>query len=157
MIKLIKYERAGKEDFEAVAGVIVNAYKDFVNPDLTKEDLHSKLMKSGHHVNVAREGDEIVGAIIFGLIDSERCGTYGSLTDLGVSKEYRKRGIGTRLLRSAIKDLTKLLGNSEKVIRARIDSSSSYSIVEKLGFEEDIFWGRDDELHVKLELPNWVS
>ncbi len=71
-----------------------------------------------------------VGVIVKGFIKR------GHIVSLAVLPEYRRRGIGTRLMQAALKSLKEEYGAREAYLEVRVSNTPAIRLYEKLGFKK---------------------
>ena len=124
-IVIRKYKSSDKKS-------IIRLWKEIFNPI----DFHNKPeiainMKIKHSDNllfVAEKDKQLVGTVITGF-DGHR----GWIYSLAVSPKYRRRGIGTLLLKKAVNEL-EILGCLKVNLQINGDESDVVNFYKKLGF-----------------------
>jgi ribosomal protein S18 acetylase RimI-like enzyme len=114
-----------------------------------------------HHIKVAKFKDEIIG-VLFWRINEEKHHGIVVIEEFWVDKNYRRKGIGERLLRTVIEDAKKLFESSGYVLRRVLtttaeDNMPARKLYEKVGFEKsaelkDLFGKGETELIYILSL-----
>jgi len=87
---------------------------------------------------VAADGDQIVGYLLCALTTHPTAiGTVAEIDELGVTKTYRRRGIGRRMVETIRQRLQHTVDDLA-VIRARTDRADkpAQAFLRKLGFEQ---------------------
>lgn len=103
-------------------------------PDL--DDIMATYIKAGHVVVVAAEHNTIVGTGI--LVSEDR--QVGRLVRMSVSRQHRRKGIGSALVNHLL-DVARKLGMTKVVIETNNDWVDAIGLYHRCGFAED---GRDD-------------
>lgn len=94
----------------------------------TMDALCSQLEKADSRCVVATEDDTVVGFLAFEQILDE-----GSIVEIAVLPEYRRRGIARSLIKSAIHSAE---GLNVIYLEVRESNSSAIGLYESLGFEK---------------------
>lgn len=92
------------------------------------EERISKLVKNVSISLVARNEDKAVVGVLFGVTDFAY---WLYVTDLGVDRDYEKRGIGTRLMKLA----HELAGGEKDIAVYLIANENAVPFYEKLGMK----------------------
>jgi len=113
-----------------------------------------------HHAKVVRHGRKIIDAIFWNSIEEKHHGIT-NVQDLWVEKSLRK-GLGEKLLRSAIEDMKKLYSNHRHPLRKVLvttgeNNQPARNLYEKVGFNmtatlPDFFAQDENELVYILTL-----
>lgn len=114
-----------------------------------------------HHIKVAKLKDEIIG-VLFWRVNEEKHHGIVVIEDFWVDEKHRRKGIGEKLLRTAIEDAKKLFESSGYVLRRVLvttaeDNVPARKLYEKVGFEKsaelkDLFGKGETELIYILSL-----
>jgi ribosomal-protein-alanine N-acetyltransferase len=102
--------------------------RSFKNP-WKKSYFEYDLKRKGGFLYVAQEKGEILGYVDAWLLGDEL-----HLANIAVKEEYRRQGIGTKLLKKVI-DLGRKYGASYILLEVRLTNTSAQKFYEKLGFE----------------------
>ncbi len=91
-----------------------------------------------HHVLLGKVDGEIQGAC-FWRIEGERYSGLGWIENVWVEEEYRKLGLGEKLLAQAIKDITKYfrmhgIKPRKVVLMTQVERAAARRLYEKVGF-----------------------
>jgi len=115
-----------------------------------------------HHIKVVKHTGRIVGVLFWNVVEEMHHGLT-EIVDLWISEHLRRRGLGERLLRSAIEDMKQLLEKDGYVLRKVMvttgeDNDPARKLYEKVGFEksailEDLFAEGENELVYILTVP----
>ncbi len=100
-----------------------------------------RLVKNAGISLVATDGDKIVG-VCFGITDFAY---WLFITDLGVDRDYERRGIGKRLLSAALE----LAGGERDIIMYTLPNENAVQFYEKFGMK------RSDEV-MELNRVDWT-
>jgi ribosomal protein S18 acetylase RimI-like enzyme len=108
-----------------------------------------------HHVKVIRDERNVVGALFWNVVEEKHHGLV-EVGDLWVDEAFRRRGLGERLLRTAIEDMRKFFAKDKYVLRKVLvttgeDNEPAKKLYEKIGFQEsavlrDLFGKGENEL-----------
>ena len=93
----------------------------------TKESLRSQLDKSDSHCTVAVEDDRIIGFLAFEQVMDE-----GSIVEVAVHPDCRRKGIARSLITAAIQSAE---GLNTVFLEVRESNTPAVSLYESLGFE----------------------
>lgn len=117
------------EDYEAVYALWLSCPgMGLNNLDDSKEGIEQYLTRNPETCFVAVEGDEVVGAILSG-----HDGRRGHIGHTAVRQEYRRQGIGKKLVEAALESLKKQnIRKVSLVVFARNDAGNAFW--EKMGF-----------------------
>jgi ribosomal protein S18 acetylase RimI-like enzyme len=69
-----------------------------------------------HHAKVVRHGRRIIGAIFWNSVEKKHHGI-ANVQDLWIEESFRRKGLGEKLLRSAIEDMKELYSNHRYPLR----------------------------------------
>ena len=111
------------------------------------EGLHRSLAQARWYVHshfdynsilVARVDGKIQGACFWRIEGEKGCGT-GWIEDMWVEKEYRRLGLGEKLLRRAVADLKEHFSKDGLVLRkifltTQVTNEAARALYEKIGF-----------------------
>ena len=93
----------------------------------TMESLRSQLDKSDSHCTVAVEGDTVIGFLAFEQVLDE-----GSIVEVAVHPDYRRRGIAKALITSAVNSAE---GLHTVFLEVRESNVPAVKLYESFGFE----------------------
>lgn len=109
----------------------INGVHMHSNGEETYDAILSYLQRNPDLSFVAVCGSEIVGAVMCG-----HDGRRGYLNHLGISSEYRHRGIAKQLLNRVEKELIKL-GIKKEALFVLCDNTSAQEFYEHIGWKEE--------------------
>lgn len=69
-----------------------------------------------HHAKVVRQDTKVVGAIFWNVVEEKHHGLT-NIQELWIDKDFRRKGLGEKLLRSSIEDMKKLYGKYRYALR----------------------------------------
>ena len=95
-----------------------------------KERFEERICKLVNHVSIsliARNSDDLLVGVLFGLTDYAY---WLYITDLGVDRDYERKGIGRRLISKA----HELAGGEKDIAVYLIANSKAETFYEKLGY-----------------------
>ncbi len=114
-----------------------------------------------HHVKVVKHPGKVIGALFWNVVEEKHHG----LTEIGdfwIDEIFRRKGLGEKLLRTAIEDMEQFFGEGDHVLRKVMvttgeDNESARKLYEKVGFEKvavlaDLFVNGENELVYTLTL-----
>lgn len=83
-------------------------------------------------------------------------GSEGHVVSIAVHPDYRRMGVGERLLKETVKNL-KRLGVSRVVLEVRVDNEPAVSLYRKMGFKisellRGYYWNGEDAYRMVLDL-----
>jgi ribosomal-protein-alanine N-acetyltransferase len=100
-------------------------------PDPMSEDFLSNVFtQNAYHFLVAKDGDKLVGHVVFIVIEEEM-----EITTIAVDKEYQSKGVGRQLLDSAIK-LGKYKNANVCFLYVRLGNEGAQKLYKSAGFKE---------------------
>lgn len=115
-----------------------------------------------HHIKVVKQDGKIVGALFWNCAEEKHHGLT-NIQDLWIDENFRRKGLGEKLLRSAIEDMKKLYANRHYALRKVFvttgeDNKPARNLYEKVGFKivavlPDLFAQGENEL-VYILTPN---
>ncbi|MEM3694966.1 MAG: ribosomal protein S18-alanine N-acetyltransferase [Candidatus Bathyarchaeia archaeon] len=108
--------------------------KCFEKEAFTKEQIASLLTNYNAIGLIAKLNEEIVGFII-GMLHQEEGKTVGHILTIDVLPEYRRRGIGLRLL-NEIEEIFRGKGANVCVLEVREDNIAALRLYKKLGYKK---------------------
>jgi ribosomal protein S18 acetylase RimI-like enzyme len=137
---MIEIRKAALSDEEDVAVLIrelaeaIGVIGD-VNPVSWYSTLRKMLASPEWTFMLAEEGKKKAGLLILLILPSlYHGGSYAAITELVVSKEYRGKGVGRRLVEEA-KMLARSLDCAELDVSVEVDNEKAVGFYQKLGFE----------------------
>jgi ribosomal protein S18 acetylase RimI-like enzyme len=114
-----------------------------------------------HHIKVVKHRKEVVGAIFWNTVEEKHHGLT-NIQDFYIDEEFRRKGLGERLLRASIEDMKKLYAKHgytpRKVfVTTGEDNKPARNLYEKIGFRlvavlPDLFSKGESELAYILTL-----
>ena len=114
-----------------------------------------------HHIKVIRHGHRIIGAIFWNSVEEKHHGI-ANVQDLWVDNSFRRKGLGEKLLRSAIEDMKELYSDNHYSLRKILvttgeNNKPARNLYEKVGFRmtaalPDLFALGENELVYILTL-----
>lgn len=136
-------------DYEQVYNVIKTAFEKAEHSDGNEQDLVIALRKSNSFIPelslIAVSGDKIIGHILFTKVKIGN-NTELALAPLAVLPEYRRKGVGTKLIKEGHKIAKQLnynysvvLGSNKYYSRLGYISASKYNIKAPFDVEDDCF------------------
>lgn len=146
--------------FEVIYEAFVNAFADYVEPfNLTFQQLKYMIERRGCNLNLsfgAFSGDELVGFTLNGIGDWN-----GNLTaydtGTGIIKEFRKKGIATKILNESLPVLREH-NISQYLLEVIRSNTSAFELYKKAGFkvsrEFDYYSSTKDKLQIKANILN---
>ncbi len=130
--------RARREDLPAV--IVINRVALPENyPEWFFQD---HLERWGDAFYVAEAGGKVVGYVMsrveYGasLFDARRLVRKGHIVSIAVLPGYRRRGIGTALMKAALRALRERYGCEEVYLEVRVSNEPAIRLYEKLGFRK---------------------
>lgn len=107
--------------------------KCFEKEAFTKRQIASILANYNSIGLVAKVNGEIVGFVI-GMLRQEKGKTVGHILTIDVLPEYRRKGIGLRLLK-ALENIFRGKGANISVLEVREDNIAALRLYQKLGYK----------------------
>jgi len=114
-----------------------------------------------HHAKAVRHGRKIIGAIFWNCVEEKHHGI-ANVQDLWIERSFRRKGLGEKLLRSAIEEMKKLYSNHRHPLRKVLvttgeNNNPARNLYEKVGFHmtatlPDFFAQGENELVYILTL-----
>jgi len=142
---VVEVHSAGESDFKALCEIYRKEYGKHVE-DRVKSYLQY------YHIKVLKENDKIIGALFWFVRESPHHGL-AEIEDFFIDKGYRRKGLGTQLLKSAIEDVKKhfealgcsarkiiVLTSKENPIARKCYEKQGFKFVAELGglFKENV-------------------
>ena len=135
-MKDIQIRRADEHDLNTVAALANEFLLDEADAETRLRVLRQSLNQADYELLVADLDKEIVGVVDGWIVDDfVHGGKLGHIQNLYVSPRYRRRGIGSRLIREII-DRAKAKGVLEIHVSARFDNKSAIALYKKQGFSQ---------------------
>ncbi len=99
-------------------------------------NIHKEIKKEAYGIEfIAKEGDERVGRVfLYILYNDLHEEPFAFMEDVFVEEKYRKKGLGTELVKTAI-DQAKAEGCYKIICTSRYDRETVHKWYEKLGFK----------------------
>jgi len=149
----------------AKKGDIESLMKIYSSPDLYHSRKEAswfiKSYLNYHHIKVIRHGHRIIGAIFWNSVEEKHHGI-ANVQDLWVDNSFRRKGLGEKLLRSAIEDMKELYSDNHYSLRKILvttgeNNKPARNLYEKVGFRmtaalPDLFALGENELVYILTL-----
>lgn len=93
-----------------------------------------------HYVEVAKHSRKVIGVAFWNVVDEKHHGL-AEIIDLWVDENFRRRGVGERLLRSVIEDMKQFFAKDNHALRKVLlttneDNEPAKKLYEKVGFRE---------------------
>jgi len=114
-----------------------------------------------HHIKLVKHGGKIVGALFWNVVEEKHHGL-ADVRDFWIDENFRRRGLGERLLRLVIEDIKQIFAKDNFTLRKIMvttgsDNIAAKSLYEKVGFQEaaaivDLFALGETELFYVLTL-----
>ncbi|MHC1625866.1 MAG: ribosomal protein S18-alanine N-acetyltransferase [Methanoculleaceae archaeon] len=117
-------------DVESIQEIELNSFQDPWDPELVAEVV-------GHNPRtcfVAEEDGRVVGVIAGGIEETGEA-VYGHILNLAVQGEYRRRGIGTALVRRIEQEFL-LMGAEGVQLEVRVSNTAARSFYRNLGYSD---------------------
>ena len=102
-----------------------------VNPSPWKYETFLSSFEVGHKGLICKNGDRIIGFIIFSPISPE-----AHILSISVRNEMQSKGIGTLLLKSML-DQCKVMHYKKIFLEVRVSNVKAINFYEKFGFSKD--------------------
>lgn len=144
--KSVTIRRAIASDYSQIVKVELSSFERPYSPELLLLLLHL------HHdmFYVAMVGEEVVGYVV----GAKRCDGCGHVISIAVKPEWRRRGIGTRLM-TALLSTFKKKRLKKAILEVAVSNEGAIAFYRHLGFEIATVlrnyypWGEDAYLMVK--------
>jgi 1-aminocyclopropane-1-carboxylate deaminase/D-cysteine desulfhydrase-like pyridoxal-dependent ACC family enzyme/GNAT superfamily N-acetyltransferase len=149
----IKYSKT--IEVERLTSFLNDIEGDFIPPMSKRISIpdYAQRLHDKAELLIALSGDEVVGLVGFYCNDQTRKNGYLSI--LGVKKEFRRSGIGTKLLQTAI-DTIKETG-IEKILLETVVAELKAPFYAKHGFEITERIAKTDEHEEKVKMSMWLG
>jgi len=132
------FREATESDLPQIIGINMLSLREHY-PEYFWRD-HLRLW--GRAFIVAEHDNAIVGYVMcrversMGYINRFFPKKVGHIVSIAVRPEYRRRGIGTKLMKEAIKKLKEVYGVKEVYLEVRVSNEPAIRLYEKLGFKK---------------------
>lgn len=111
-------------------------YKQFSDIGMAKAYIDARLQTNESIIFVAMDADKPVGFTqLYPKYSSVRLSKNWILNDLFVDGDYRKQGIGEKLIQTAM-DFAKMQGSSFVQLETAVDNFTAQRLYEAIGFEK---------------------
>lgn len=149
----IKYSKT--IEVERLTSFLNDIDEDFIPPMSKKISIpdYAQRLKDKAELLIALSGDQVVGLVGFYCNDPARKNGYLSI--LGVKKEFRQSGIGTKLLQTAI-DTIRGTG-IEKILLETVVAELKAPFYAKHGFEITERIAKTNENEEKVKMTMWLG
>jgi ribosomal protein S18 acetylase RimI-like enzyme len=114
-----------------------------------------------HHIKIVKAEQKVVGAAFWNVVEEKHHGVT-EIGDLWIDEDYRRKGLGEKLLRTIIEDMTRFFAKENHALRKVLvttgdDNEPAKRLYEKIGFREsavltDLFAEGENELLYILTL-----
>lgn len=114
-----------------------------------------------HHVKVVRHVEKVIGATFWNVVEEKHHGL-AEIKDFWIDENFRRRGLGERLLRTIIEDMKQFFAKENFALRKVLvttgeDNEPAKKLYEKVGFQRsavlrDLFAQGENELVYILTL-----
>lgn len=114
-----------------------------------------------HHIKVVKHDGKVIGAIFWNVVEEKHHGL-AEIGDFWIDENFRRKGLGERLLRTAIEDMKQFFAKHNFTIRKILvttgeDNEPAKKLYEKIGFQKtavlrDLFAQGENELVYILTL-----
>jgi ribosomal protein S18 acetylase RimI-like enzyme len=108
-----------------------------------------------HHIKVVKHDGKVIGALFWNVMEEKHHGL-AEIRDFWIDENFRRRGLGEKLLRLAIRDMKQLFAGHDLALRKVLvttggDNVPARMLYEKVGFQEsaalpDLFAQGETEL-----------
>jgi len=114
-----------------------------------------------HHIKLVKHEGNLVGALFWNVVEEKHHGLT-EIRDFWIDESFRRKGLGERLLRSAIEDMKRLFADhnfalQKVMVTTGDDNLPARKLYEKVGFQQcaalrDLFAKGETELIYILTL-----
>ncbi len=126
----VAFEKAGKEDAELLAGMILS---EFSYTNANPENVEERIGKKGFFIYKAVKGGKTIGFFEIQLVDSKK--KLWRLNGIAINRKERGKGFGEKALEKAI-DSAREKGAERMSLFVREDNAPAKRLYEKKGFAE---------------------
>jgi ribosomal protein S18 acetylase RimI-like enzyme len=108
-----------------------------------------------HHIKVVKNEGKVVGAVFWNVVEERHHGL-AEISDLWIDENFRRKGLGDRLLRTVIEDMKRFFARANHILRKVLvttgdDNEPAKRLYEKVGFQKiavlpDLFARGENEL-----------
>ncbi|MDH5450875.1 MAG: GNAT family N-acetyltransferase [Candidatus Bathyarchaeota archaeon] len=114
-----------------------------------------------HHVKVVKHEEKVIGAVFWNVVEEKHHGLT-EIADFWIDENFRRKGLGERLLRAVIEDMKRFFAKDNYTVRKVLlttgeDNEPAKKLYEKVGFQmsavlKDLFAKGENELVYILTL-----
>jgi ribosomal protein S18 acetylase RimI-like enzyme len=92
-----------------------------------------------HHIKVVRNENRVIGVIFWKVVEEKHHGL-AEIGEFWIDKDFRRKGLGERLLRTVIEDMKQFFRKDTHALRKVLvttgeDNESAKKLYEKAGFQ----------------------
>jgi ribosomal protein S18 acetylase RimI-like enzyme len=108
-----------------------------------------------HHIKVIKNKGKVTGALFWNVVEEKHHGI-AEIADLWIDEDFRRRGLGEKLLTAAIEDMKQSFAEDDYAVRKVLvttgdDNEPAKRLYEKAGFQKaailaDLFAEGENEL-----------
>lgn len=144
---MINILSAQSGDIQKIADLETSSFPDPMLGDF----LSNVFSQNAYHFLVAKDGDKLVGHVVFIVIEEEM-----EIITVAVDKEHQSKGVGKQLLDSAIK-LGKYKNARVCFLYVRVGNVSAQKLYNTAGFKEigrvrNYYQGKSDAIVMSMEI-----
>lgn len=93
-----------------------------------------------HHIKVVKNEGKVIGGLFWNTVEERHHGL-AQVADLWIDENFRRKGLGEKLLRTVIEDMKQFFATSNHVLRKVVvttgdDNEPAKKLYEKVGFKE---------------------
>ncbi len=114
-----------------------------------------------HHIKIVKDEEKVIGAAFWNVMEEKHHGLT-EIGDLWIDEGFRRKGLGERLLRTAIEDMKRFFAKENYTLRKVLvttgdNNEPAKKLYEKIGFRKsallaDLFAKGENELVYILTL-----